>query len=177
MSALITGKQIQGVEITPLTQIQDDRGRVMHMLRSPSFDFAKLGEVYFSVVNPGFVKGWKKHKLMHQNYAVCTGQIKLVIYDDRVSSPTHGEIQEIVTGRDQFALIHLPPLVWYSHIGLSEEPAVIANCTTMPNMDGEVVRLPVETSRIPYNWAEQRRASVTGALDLEPTRVPKASER
>ena len=158
MSAIISGSPIVGVEITPLTQIKDDRGMVMHMLNAKSFDFSKLGEVYFSLVYQGHVKGWKKHKLMTQNYAVCTGKIKIVIYDDRPQSPTQGNIQEIITGRDFFARIQLPPLVWYSHIGLSEEPAVIANCTTMPNTEGEVVRLPVDSPLIPFHWT-RRKAS------------------
>jgi dTDP-4-dehydrorhamnose 3,5-epimerase len=158
MNVIISGQPIEGIKIMPLKQIVDERGMVMHMLCAPSFDFSKLGEVYFSVVNPGFVKGWKKHKLMHQNYAVCSGEIKLVIYDDRDHSPTKGNIQEIVTGRDRFALIHLPPLVWYSHIGLSSEAAVITNCTTMPNTAGEVLRLPPDTPLIPYSWMEQRKS-------------------
>jgi dTDP-4-dehydrorhamnose 3,5-epimerase len=158
MDPIVTGK-IQGVEIRKLTQIKDERGSVMHMLRSDSFDFSALGEIYFSTVLQGFVKGWKKHKLMFQNYAVCTGQIKLVIYDDRKGSSTEGGVQTIVTGRDQYGLIHIPPLVWYSHVGLSAEPAVIANCTTLPNTPGEIVRLPVENSVIPFQWTDDQKKS------------------
>jgi dTDP-4-dehydrorhamnose 3,5-epimerase len=156
MGAIVTGS-IQGVEVRDLTQVKDERGRVMHMLRSDTFDFSKLGEVYFSLVYQGYVKGWKKHKLMFQNYAVCTGQIKLVIYDDRKDSSTKGKIQTIITGREEYSLIHIPPLVWYSHLGLSEEPAVIANCTTLPNTPGEIVRLPVENSQIPFRWSEEKK--------------------
>ena len=47
---------IEGVKITPLKQIKDERGKIMHMLRSDSKIFKKFGEIYFSTVNKGFVK-------------------------------------------------------------------------------------------------------------------------
>src|SRR5258706_10709322 len=102
---------INGVKITPLKQIVDERGKVMHMLRSDSRDFQKFGEIYFSCVNPGAVKAWHIHKAMTLNYAVPHGRIKLVLYDDRAKSPTKGEIQEIVMGPDQYQLGTVPPLV------------------------------------------------------------------
>jgi len=37
---------IEGVITTPLKQIPDDRGMVMHMLRRDSKNFSKFGEIY-----------------------------------------------------------------------------------------------------------------------------------
>ena len=61
---------IEGIKITPLKQIEDDRGKVMHMLRNDSKDFTKFGEIYFSTVHPNKVKGWLLHSKMTLNYAV-----------------------------------------------------------------------------------------------------------
>ena len=36
---------IEGIKITQLKQIEDERGKVMHMLRSDSDNFAKFGEI------------------------------------------------------------------------------------------------------------------------------------
>ena len=74
---------IEGVKITPLKQIIDERGKVMHMLRNDSPNFEKFGEIYFSCTNPGAIKAWHLHKKMTLNYAVISGQIKCVFYDDR----------------------------------------------------------------------------------------------
>ena len=41
---------IEGVVITPLKQIPDERGNVMHMFRSDDPEFEKFGEIYFSVI-------------------------------------------------------------------------------------------------------------------------------
>ena len=78
---------IDGVIISPLKQILDERGKVMHMLRSDFPVFQQFGEIYFSCVYPGAIKGWHVHKKMILNYAVPHGNIKLVLYDDREGSP------------------------------------------------------------------------------------------
>jgi len=86
---------IEGVKITPLRQILDERGKVMHMLRNNDAHFQSFGEIYFSCVYPGAIKAWHLHKEMTLNYAVPHGEIKLVLYDNREESGTQGEIQEI----------------------------------------------------------------------------------
>src|SRR5580700_8468517 len=67
---------IDGVVITPLRQIADERGKVMHMLRADSPVFKEFGEIYFSVVEPGAIKAWHIHTRMTLNYAVPVGKIK-----------------------------------------------------------------------------------------------------
>lgn len=99
---------IKGVFVKPLSQIADERGKVMHMLRADEAHFEKFGEIYFSVVYPGVVKGWHLHKEMTLNYAVIAGMIKLVLYDPREDSPTKGEVQELFIGEDNYVLVKIP---------------------------------------------------------------------
>ena len=53
---------INGVAITNLKQIIDDRGKIMHMLRKDSKIFKNFGEIYFSTINFNYVKAWHLHK-------------------------------------------------------------------------------------------------------------------
>ena len=46
---------VEGVQIIPLLQIPDERGKVMRMLRRSDAFFQEFGEVYFSVVFPGVI--------------------------------------------------------------------------------------------------------------------------
>ena len=147
---------IKGVEIHPLTQIPDERGKVMHMLRRDDPWFAEFGEIYFSVVFPGAVKAWHLHTRMTLNYAVPSGRIRLVLYDDRDDSPTRGELLELVTGDDAYALVTVPPGVWNGFTGLGSAPAIVANCATIPHDPDEIVRLDPSSDRIPYRWAPKR---------------------
>ncbi|HOW43019.1 MAG TPA: dTDP-4-dehydrorhamnose 3,5-epimerase family protein [Candidatus Omnitrophota bacterium] len=143
---------IKGVEVYPLRQIPDERGKIMHMLRCDDAHFEKFGEIYFSIVNPGAVKGWHLHKKMVLNYAVVAGMIKLALFDDRKNSPTKGRVQEIFTGEDNYCLIRIPPMVWNGFKGIGTRPAIVANCSTVAHDPKEIVRLDPFNNHIPYSW-------------------------
>jgi dTDP-4-dehydrorhamnose 3,5-epimerase len=143
---------IKGVELHPLRQIPDERGKVMHMLRRDDPWFSEFGEIYFSVVFPGVIKAWHLHRRMTLNYAVPSGRIKLVLFDDRDDSPTRGELQEIFTGEDAYALVTVPPGIWNGFKGVGTTPAIVANCATVPHDPDEIVRLDPFSAKIPYRW-------------------------
>ena len=148
---------IDGVAVRPLQRIPDERGTVMHMLRADDPHFDRFGEIYFSQVYPGVVKGWHLHRRMTLNYAVVTGMIKLVLYDDRPQSPTRNELLELFVGDEHYALVTVPPLVWNGFKGIGTEPAIVANCATEPHDPTEIERLDPTSARIPYQWDVRNR--------------------
>ena len=143
---------IEGVSVIALKQIADERGKVMHMLRADAPHFEAFGEIYFTVVYPGAIKGWHLHKRMTLNYAVVSGMVKLVLYDPRQDSPTKGEIQELFIGEDNYVLVRIPPRIWNGFKGIGRKPAMAANCATIPHDSDEVVRLDPFSKEIPYDW-------------------------
>jgi len=143
---------IDGVLIIPLKQIPDERGKIMHMLRCDDPHFEKFGEIYFSVVYPGAIKGWHLHKKMTLNYAVVSGIIKLVLYDKREKSPTKGELMELFIGEDNYVLVQIPPGVVNGFKGIGTKPAIVANCATEPHDPEEIIRIDPFSKDIPYNW-------------------------
>ena len=124
---------IEGVQIIPLRRIPDERGTIMHMLRVTDPHFQQFGEIYFSTIYQGVIKGWHLHREMTLNYACVFGRIKLVIYDDREGSATRGELMEIFLGPDNYSLVIIPPDVWNGFKGMSDPFALIANCCTHPH--------------------------------------------
>ncbi|MBI5563102.1 MAG: dTDP-4-dehydrorhamnose 3,5-epimerase family protein [Deltaproteobacteria bacterium] len=148
---------IDGVRITPLKQILDERGKVMHMMRDDSPVFKAFGEIYFSCVYPGAIKGWHIHRRMTLNYAVPHGNIKFVLYDDRAGSPTKGEVQELFLGPDNYQLVTVPPLVWNGFKGVGTEMNIVANCADMHHEPDEIDRLDPFDPSIPYDWAIRHR--------------------
>ena len=148
---------IDGVVLTPLQQIFDERGKVMHMLREDSAVFSRFGEIYFSCTHPGAVKAWHLHKEMTLNYAVIYGEIKFVLYDDRENSPTRGEVQELFISPENYQLVTVPPLIWNGFKGVGNQTAIVANCATMPHSPTEIERRPASDRGIPYDWALQHR--------------------
>ena len=143
---------IDGVEINQLNIIPDERGMILKMLRNDDPVFKEFGEIYFSAIYPGVVKGWHIHKKMTLNYAAISGLIKLVLYDGRDDSPTKGEVQEIFLGRENYKLVTIPPMVWNGFKGIGTEPAIVANCATLPHDPAEIERMDPFVNDIPYNW-------------------------
>lgn len=143
---------IEGVLIEPLKSFKDERGEVRHMLRRDAPFFKDFGEVYFSTINPGYVKGWKMHKEMTQHFAVPVGNLKLVLYDRREESATNGEVQEIIFGINNYLLVRVPPMVLYSFSSAGDGPAMIVNCADMPHHPEESVQYDLNDRSIPYHW-------------------------
>jgi dTDP-4-dehydrorhamnose 3,5-epimerase len=143
---------IQGVIITPLKQIPDERGKIMHMLKRTDPHFGGFGEIYFSVVNPGAVKAWKKHLQMTLNLAVIHGSARLVIHDDRDPGAARAQFQEIVLGPENYHVVTVPPGLWTGFIGVSDFPALLANCASLPHDPHEVVRKSADDPSIAYDW-------------------------
>jgi dTDP-4-dehydrorhamnose 3,5-epimerase len=152
---MVGGGGIAGVVIQPLKQIVDARGAVLHMLRGDSPLFTQFGEIYFSLVLPGAVKAWKRHRCMTQHLAVPVGKIRLVLYDDRTTAPSQGRLEDHILGRpDHYALILIPPLVWYGFQGMADQPSLVANCTDLVHDPAEVENLPASSPIFPYTWKE-----------------------
>jgi dTDP-4-dehydrorhamnose 3,5-epimerase len=143
---------IDGVLLTPLRKIVDERGSVMHMLRADAPHFQRFGEIYFSWVNPGVVKAWHRHTEMTLNYAVPAGRVKVVLYDDRPESSTRGSIMEIELGGELYSLLTIPPKLWSGFEGLGDTPSMVANCATIPHRADEIERREVGSPHIPYVW-------------------------
>ena len=148
---------IDGVMLTPLRQIFDERGKVMHMLREDSPVFSRFGEIYFSCTHPAVVKAWHLHKVMTLNYAVIYGEIKFVLYDDRPESPTQGEIQEFFISPENYMLVTVPPMIWNGFKSVGTTTSIVANCSTFPHSPDELQRRSPSDPLIPYDWALEHR--------------------
>ncbi|WMW64169.1 dTDP-4-dehydrorhamnose 3,5-epimerase [Nitratidesulfovibrio liaohensis] len=144
---------IDGVVTLDLRVIPTEGGPVLHMLRPDSPLFMSFGELYFSEVEPGAVKAWKRHTRQTQHFAVPVGRMKVVIHDSRPGSPTCGVTEEFLLGRpDNYRLLRIPPLVWYGFTAVGETPALICNCADIPHDPTESERAPKDTAEIPYHW-------------------------
>lgn len=144
---------IDGVQIVPLKRIPDERGTIYHMLKKTDPHFIDFGEIYFSTVYPGVIKGWHKHRDMTLNYACVFGRVKLVLYDDRSGSKSRGKLMEIFLGPDNYSLVIIPPNIWNGFKGMSEPCAIIANCCTHTHDMSRSERMSPFDKQIPYDWS------------------------
>ena len=73
---------MDGVIISPLKKIHHPKGDIFHAIKKSDVGFFGFGEAYFSTVNQGDIKGWKKHKEMILNLVVPVGEIEFVVYNE-----------------------------------------------------------------------------------------------
>mgnify|MGYP005838364981 CR=1 FL=1 len=149
----VKGKNINDVIVKKLNKIPDERGTIYHMLKKEDEVFESFGEIYFSTIYPNVVKGWHLHSKMTLNYAVISGMIKLVLYDDRKNSKTRGNIMEIFMGEENYLLVKIPPGIWNGFKCVGTEKAIVANCATISHDPNEIKRMDPQDQSIKYDWS------------------------
>ena len=80
--------------------------------------------------------------------------IKVVLYDDRDGSATHGETNEFFIGESNPALLVIPPGVYHGMKGVGTEAAYLLNVPTEPynRAEPDEYRLDPFENDIPYCW-------------------------
>ena len=144
---------ICGVLRIPLAEIATPGGPVLRMVRAGEAHFLGCGEVYFSEVEPGAIKAWKRHTRQTQQLTVPRGRIRVVLHDQRADSPTADSLLVLELGRpDSYALLRIPPGVCYGFAALGAETALICNCPDLPHDPAESSKLPLDSPSVPYSW-------------------------
>jgi dTDP-4-dehydrorhamnose 3,5-epimerase len=146
---------IAGVAVREATTIADERGEVSEIF-NPAWDFseAPLVYVYQVIIRPGRVKGWVVHREQDDRLFISLGVVKIVLYDDRDGSPTHGQINEIVLGERARGLVIIPRGVYHALQNVGTVDALFINLPTRPynHANPDKYRLPLDTDAIPYRF-------------------------
>jgi dTDP-4-dehydrorhamnose 3,5-epimerase len=145
--------KITGVEVTSLKKIFHPMGDVYHCMKKSDPGFEGFGEAYFSTVNYGEIKSWKKHKKMTLNFTVPVGAIKIVVFDNRDGSETKGTFFEIILSLDNYQRITIAPDLWVAFAGMGEGKNLLLNIASLEHDPLEADRL--ELSSIIYDWNEK----------------------
>jgi len=141
---------IDGVLITPLKIIDVPGGNVLHAMKKSSPGFSRFGEAYFSTVDQGVIKAWKRHQEITINLIVPVGVVRFVIYDDRPDSPTVNLFQEVVLSRDNYSRLTVPSMLWMGFQGVVNGTSMLMNITDIEHQFEEADRLPL--NGIKYDW-------------------------
>jgi dTDP-4-dehydrorhamnose 3,5-epimerase len=151
---------IEGVVIKSLKVIPDQRGRLMEILRSDDEDFIGFGQIYMTTTLPGIIKAWHYHEKQTDQVCCVQGMIKLVLVDQRKTSPTNGNIMELYCGIFSPNRVVIPPEVWHGWECISQEEAMVINIPDQPYnySQPDEIRKPWNTTEIQYNWSLPKHA-------------------
>ncbi|MBI4484287.1 MAG: dTDP-4-dehydrorhamnose 3,5-epimerase family protein [Acidobacteria bacterium] len=148
---------IHQVRIKKLRIIPDERGRLMEILRADDEIFLKFGQVYLTTAYPGVVKGWHYHKKQVDNFIALSGMMKVVLYDARQGSPTHGRINEFFIGDHNPLLVQIPTYVYHGFKCIGDREALLLNCPTEAYhyAEPDEYRVDPHANEIPYDWSRK----------------------
>ena len=142
---------MEGVTLHPLKHIVVPKGDIYHALKATDEGYAGFGEAYFSQIEHGQAKGWKRHNRMVLNLVVPVGAVKFVIYDDRKESATKGHFFEVVLSPESnYQRLTVAPGLWMAFYGVGEGLSMLMDIIPEPHDPSEGDRK--DLSEIPYQF-------------------------
>lgn len=135
---------MDGVILTPLKQIHNPRGDVLHAMKKSDIGFNGFGEAYFSTINENDIKGWKKHIKMTLNLVVLVGEVEFVVYDEDKK-----EFFIVKLSRNNYQRLTVKPNNWVAFRG-KESFNVLLNLASIEHDPAESICK--ELGRIKYEW-------------------------
>jgi len=135
---------VDGVIITPLKKVLNKDGDIFHGMKKTDNGFDGFGEAYFSSINKGSIKGWKKHTQMTLNIVVPIGAINFVIYND-----LNGDFFSVELSQKNYQRLTIKSGYWLAFKGIGENN-ILLNLASIEHDPEEVIK--VELNKILYDW-------------------------
>jgi len=133
------------ITLTPLKRMATGKGDVLHGMKATDPGFAGFGEVYFSWIEAGEIKAWKRHLRMTMNLIVPVGQVKFVFYQSFFQ-----QFREETVGDNHYCRVTVPPGIWFGFMGLFHPQSLVTNLANLPHDPTEIERWPLTT--VNYAW-------------------------
>ncbi len=125
--------------------INVDGGDVFHGMKSSDFGYDGFGEAYFSFIDNGYIKAWKRHRVMTLNFIVISGQIRVVTYNDNDL-----KFLEFTLSPENYRRLTVPPMYWVGFQGASHDKNILLNIANIPHDPDEVDRKEIQ--EVDYKW-------------------------
>ena len=135
---------MDGVIVTALRRIHNSQGDVFHVMKRKDDGFNGFGEAYFSTINQGDIKGWKKHTKMTLNLVVPIGEIEFVVFDKRTNNSF-----SIRLSQDNYKRLTVSPNLWVAFRGLGKYNMLL-NIASIEHDSSEAININID--EINFNW-------------------------
>ena len=53
---------------------------------------------------------------------------------------------------ENYSLLIVPPNIWNGFKGVGTTTSIVANCASIDHRSDEIIRLPYNSDKIPYDW-------------------------
>jgi dTDP-4-dehydrorhamnose 3,5-epimerase len=147
---MIEREHIEGVMVTPLKIINVPGGDVLHAMKSSDPGYDGFGEAYFSTVELGATKAWKRHQKMTLNLVVPVGSVRFILFDDRSNASSYGWFQQVELSKEHYCRLTIPPMIWVGFQGIYDGVSTLLNIANIQHQVDEVDRK--EMKEIEFDW-------------------------
>ena len=137
------------IKYIPLKKISNPLGDVWHAIKSSEREYAGFGEAYFSFIEKGKIKGWKKHKKATLNLIVPVGEIKFFAYDEE-QEDKHSKLSSFTLSEENYFRLTVPSGIWLAFKGLKERNMLL-NVSDYSHDPSEVEAIEIENFPINLN--------------------------
>jgi dTDP-4-dehydrorhamnose 3,5-epimerase len=155
-SGVSVAASIDGVKVFSPVNHVDHRGRVFEVFPGESEFWADpVVYCYTFTVRQMQTKGWGLHMEKDDRYTLIDGELLTVLYDARLDSPTHGQVQKVVLSAQGARQLLIPTGVWHMNVNLGDREAFMINHPTKVYVHEQPDRLvlPWNTSALPVDVA------------------------
>ena len=132
--------KINGLKKINIRVIKNKKGDLIKYLSSRDIFFKKFGEIYFSEIKKGQIKGWNLHKRFKCHLAVISGSVTFNFVDSRKNSKTFLKKEKITLSKKNYALLVVPPKIWFNFT-TRDKVSLVANTLNYPHLDSETKKI------------------------------------
>jgi dTDP-4-dehydrorhamnose 3,5-epimerase len=147
---------IEGVQTREVRNVVTANGVTTEVHRD---DWGIVGggvqQVIHVSLRAGAISAWHMHREQTDHIVPTAGMIRVVVYDPREASPSHGRVEVFNLSPMRPSLLLIPPGLWHGVQNMiASEFSSFINLFDRPyeHDDPDEWRLPIENDQIPYEF-------------------------
>lgn len=144
MTQKVKFKKNESFNLIKLKNIINSKGKITKILNKKDSTFFSFEELYISEAKKGFIKAWKKHKLVCLNILVLSGSIKFVFFNEKTKKFKKITLSEFSNKR-----LFIPKNIWFGFEGLKNKNLLLSLASNSSNHK-ELMRKKVKDFN--YQW-------------------------
>jgi len=151
---VVIERPIEGIRVQRLLTRADSRGHLTVLLSDLEEKVAPPPHVYWVTAEAGSIRAWFYHKRQIDRLAYTNGDLRVVLYDLRPGSPTHGQLNIVDVGSANKVLLTIPPFLIHGVQNRGKQAATFVNMPTRAYdpAQPDKSRLPFDHPGIPYRF-------------------------
>lgn len=148
-----TQNLINGVMLHETKPVLTGYGLLIELFRSEwPLQNNRVDQVFIAQLRPEAISAWHAHATTTDRLAVAAGTVRVVLYDARPNSITHGLINEFRLSDHRPGTLVVPPQIWHGVQNIGVQTAVLVNTvdTAYQYENPDHWRLSLDSSEIPF---------------------------